>query len=187
MKKSFVELLKEEDTRTLSELYQGKTARDIKRSVRRKGGTRENAEDVLVDTILRIIKLIQENRYQEEGKFKAFFYQVGTWVWREELKRLGKIKIKYLEEIDEKIEHELRKQERDQPLIKNIYELTHLPLILAFLKKNKRCEKIFQLRFIENYSLVEIQKDFDVSHANVNCKRCIERLRKYIESQTNQP
>lgn len=182
IKSSFIDLLKEEDPKTLSVLYQSKTAKKIKSFVRRQGGSLENAEDVLVDSILRIIKLIQTNRYNEEGKFEAFFYQVGKWIWREELKRQGKRKIEYVYEIEESIEYELSKQEPKQPLIERIDELTHLPLILSFLKKNKRCEKIFQLRFVENYSLVEIQKDFDVSHANVNCKRCIERLRKYIKS-----
>jgi len=185
MKKSMAELLRQGDPDTIKALYKGKTGKKIKAFVSQKGGNQDNAESVLSDSVLRIIKLIHQGKYKEEGKIDAFFFQIGKWVWREELKRKKNNKIKVVCELDESMEYNLGHLDIPKNLSENIEQLTTDAHIQRFLNKNEKCKRIFQLRYVEGYSLVEIQEKHGIKHANVNCKRCLDRLRKHIESQTN--
>ncbi len=186
MNSQIVGKLKMQDPKEVLKLYKGETARKIKSFVLKHGGTKENAEDVLVDTIMRIMKLMKEGKYEEEGKFEAFFYRVGQWVWKEESRRSRKQRIKIVAEIDPNLTAELLDDELPHTLKKRIEYLSSSVRIQQFLKKHSRCRKIFELRFIDGYSLVDIEKYFGIKHVNVNCKRCIEKLREHLNSLERQ-
>lgn len=177
---SFWEDLKKGDRKALLTLYRSETSNDIKSFVLKHGGTKENAEDVLVDTILRLIKLIETGKYVEEGRFKAYFYQIGKWVWREEYRRLNRKEIHIVSDIDPNLTVDMTNLELPVNLKDSIEQLSSSAAIQYFLSKNEQCRTIMELRFIKGYSLVEIEKIYKIKHINVRYKRCIEKLKKFL-------
>lgn len=88
--------LREEDDLITIEVYKEMLS-VIKAMVFNKGGTEEEAFDVTHRTLLKVIKLIQNNSYEEQGKFQGYYIRIAYHFWIEVVKQRNKRKTDNLE------------------------------------------------------------------------------------------
>jgi len=186
MKESFIDGLLNNNPKTLAIIYNGSIGDIIRKDVCSKGGSQEDAEDVLVLAILRAQKLIANGKYQAEGKFDAFLRNVAYWIWREELKQKRTNnwnQIAFL--LDDESQSLLESQNQPRQLQEEIKDLEEKIKIHEYINElGPRCQEIIKLRYFEGYSLVEIGQILGINQPNIVHHRCIKRLRKKINRST---
>lgn len=179
---SFLQKFLDDDPKTLREVYHNSVCDWIRKDVRNKGGTPEDAEDVVVLTIIKAQKLIRLGKYKEEGKFYGFLRKVGNWVRLEEWKLKKRDRSS---ELELSLEEELISiLEAKGPLaslqveMENIADQIEMDRYINSL--DKRGQEMIRLRYFEGYSLIEIGKKLGINQPNVAHHRYLKKLRKII-------
>ncbi len=179
---SFLQKFLDDDPKTLREVYHNSACDCIRKDVRNKGGSPEEAEDVVVLAIIKAQGLIRKGKYKEEGKFYGFLRSVGNWVRLEEWKRK---KRDLSNELEVSLEEELISLlEAKGPLgslqeeIENIADQVEMSNYINRL--DQRGQDMIRLRYYEGYTLVEIGKKLGINQPNVAHHRYLKKLRKII-------
>ncbi|MCB0596797.1 MAG: RNA polymerase sigma factor [Lewinellaceae bacterium] len=176
----FIKRLSKGDSEAIKSIFNGEIGNWIRNYVSRKGGTPENQEDTVTETILRVMKLINRGKYREEGKFPSFIRKVAKMVWKEEWKRQKKFSAR----IWLFTQSQLAKLEETSlsEKIENLAESIYLEACMKHLSERERA--ILKLHYYEGYSLSEIDELLSLksNHTNVLIKRCREKLKRCINN-----
>jgi len=183
--KSFLKAFLEGDPKVYREIYNSEASNRIRLDVKYKGGTPEEAEDVLVLAIMKVKELIKKGKYKDQEKFYGYLRTVATFVYKEERKKKYKaphLKKEILvgEDFDfaEKGGTELNSYEQ---AIENLEEKVAIHKQIKSL--GQRDQEIVHLRYFEELSLVDIGKKLGISQPNVAHFRILKRLKKRLDGK----
>ena len=186
--KSFLQAFLEGDERVFREIYKSEASERIRKDVLFKGGTPEDAEDVVVLTILKVQELVRNGKYEDQEKFYGYLRTVGTYIYREE--RHKKFKASHRDkEILVDDEYSLI---REAGVELNSFEVEMEDLeekitISKYIKSlGRRDQEIIRLRYFEGLSLVDIGKKLGIKQPNVAHFRILKRLRKILDKTKGQ-
>ena len=143
------------------------------------GGTKQDGEDVVQETMVSFIQIVQSGKYREEANIKSFLYAVAKNVWFTKLKkqksedtRAG-IWIEGKDEIEEDIQTHLKKKEA-------------LGLIVSVIDGlGEVCSNILKRFYYEDLSLKEIlpHTNFENEQVLRNKKsKCMKSLMDRLET-----
>lgn len=182
MSKHLPERLARADPRAIKLIYKGPLGKSIRKYVLKRGGDAVLAEDVLVITILRVMKLLKNEKYKEDNRIDAFIMGVAKNVFKEETKR-EKRKRKKVTSVDPVLLSDYQDIQNTGSLTKEMDQLFLADQLNKYLKKlSKRDRLVIDLHYLKGYKLIEIDKMLNLSknHANVICSRAIQFLKKII-------
>lgn len=181
---SFLQAFLSGDPRTLKEIYESETSDQIRNDVIYGGGTPEDAEDVLVLSILRVQKLIKSGKYQDEN-FYGYLRRVSRFVYKEE--RRKKYKSGYYEKeqlVNDPFSLLMDRENMHLHLREEIEDLeAKVELNKVIDTLDNRSRRIIKLRYFEGLSFVEIGKVMNINQANVVHFRIVEKLRKKLKEK----
>lgn len=178
MDADFIKRLSKGDDEAIKSIFNGEIGNWIRNYVGRRGGTPENQEDTVTETIFRVMKLINEGKYVEEGKFPSFIKKVARIVWQEEWGRKKKFRLRF-RLFDQAQLAKLEKPSLSEKM-EGLAESIYLEACMKHL--SEREGRILKLHYYEGYSLAEIDELLGLkpNHTNVLIKRCREKLKKCI-------
>jgi RNA polymerase sigma factor (sigma-70 family) len=140
-------------------------------------GTRQDAEDMFQEVMVRFIDLVQKDKFRGQSSIRTFLFSLNRHAWLNELKRRGREALR-----EEKFE---KAQDRTIPdtseLIMNREERTMLADIVG--KLGETCKKILLMFYYENASISEILANLDYENEQVvrNKKyKCLKQLEAMI-------
>lgn len=183
--KSFLTSFSEGDPKIFREIYQSKASQCIRNDVTYKGGTPEEAEDVLVLAIMKVKELIKNGRYTEQENFYGFLRTVASYIYREERRKI--YKAPYLKKEILVGEDFSVAEEGEAELYSYAEEFENLERKVAIHQSIKllgqRDQEIIHLRYFKGLSLVDIGKRLGISQPNVAHFRILKRLKKLLKQQ----
>jgi RNA polymerase sigma factor (sigma-70 family) len=145
------------------------------------GGRKEDGEDVVQETMVTFIQIIQEGKYRKEANLKSFLYAITKNIWFTKLKKLkaelqrGSIWIEKSAEYDDDINESIKKKES-------------LGLIMSVLDNlGEVCSNILKRFYYEELSLIEILPftNFENEQVLRNKKsKCMKTLMENLEKNT---
>lgn len=144
--------------------------------VARRGGSRQDGEDVFQEAIILFDRNVRAGRYREEGALEAYFMGIVRWQWFNQRKRDQKHRALPLENLPEQPDgddperHFLAEERRER-----------LRTLLEML--SEKCRNILKLWQLE-HSMEEVAQALDYANANVAKKEaslCRRRFRVLLE------
>ncbi len=185
---SFLQAFLDGDERVFRQIYQSEASQRIRKDVRFKGGTAEDAEDVVVLSIMKVQELVRNGKYQDQEKFYGYLRTVGSYVYMEE--RHKKFKAPYREK-EVLVEDESSLIQEAGIEINSFEEemenLEEKITISKYIKSlGRRDQEIIHLRYFEELSLVDIGKKLGIKQPNVAHFRILKRLRKILDKKNGQ-
>ncbi len=128
----------------------------------------EDGDDLYQDTILEVIRVIRDGRYNPKWKFRGFFEQVYQRRWFRILKKKHSH-----EEIEDWLD--IRIEE----------DMEHEDIVLIYQRiEELGCLEIFKYER-EGFKLIEIAEKLGADYGNIRKKRsrCIKKLRELFKNQ----
>ncbi len=181
--KSFLQAFLEGDQKVFREIYNSEASERIRKDVRFKGGTVEEAEDVVVLTILKVQELVRNGKYEDQEKFYGYLRTVGSYIYREE--RHKKYKAPFRERevlVDDESSLILKAGVEYNSFEVEMEDLEEKITISKYIKSlGRRDQEIIHLRYFEGLSLVDIGKKLGIKQPNVAHFRILKRLRKILD------
>lgn len=151
----------------------------LERMVMTNNGRKEDGEDVVQETMVAFVQLVQNGKYREEASLKSFLYAIAKNIWFVKLRKQkaenqrANIWIEDKSEFEEDINAQIKKNES-------------ISLILGVLDSlGEVCSKILKLFYYEDLSLKEIlpQTNFENEQVLRNKKsKCMKSLMEGLES-----
>ena len=142
-------------------------------------GSWEDAQDIIQESILSFIQIVQEGKFRGESSIKTFLYSLTRNIWLNELKKRGRMtkRNKIFEEGKDDLENStldgVEKREANKQLLDILNEL------------GEGCRKILTLFYYENLSMKEIlmQTEFENEQVVRNKKhKCLKQLTETISN-----
>lgn len=142
-------------------------------------GSTDDAADMIQETFLVFIKVIEENKYRQESGVKSFLYSILKNLWITELRKRKSMGIRNelfensKESMAPDISHSLVKHESHQ-LVMDLFQ-----------SLGQKCKNILLLFYYENLPMKEIMEKEDFSNEQVlrNKKhKCLKSLIEKIQS-----
>ncbi|MCP9768447.1 RNA polymerase sigma factor [Lacihabitans sp. LS3-19] len=150
----------------------------LERMVLNNSGTREDAEDVIQETFLAVLQIIQNDKFKGESSLKSFLYSVAKNIWLVKIKKQNaernraNIWIEDKPEFEADINEQIKKNEALE-LISNVLD-----------SLGSVCKNILNKYYYENLSLKEILPftDFENEQVLRNKKsKCMKTLTEKLE------
>lgn len=181
--KSFLESFLEGDPKVTREIYESEVSQRIRQDVRYKGGTAEEAEDVLVLAIMRVRNLMKDGKYENREKFYGYLRTVARFVHKEESRKIFNAPYQKKEvlvgEVANLTEEGAVEWFTYQEDLEDFEE--KLAIHKCINKLGQRDQEIIRLRYFEGLSLVDIGKRLGIAQPNVVHFRIIRRLKKLLK------
>ena len=142
-------------------------------------GTKEDAADIIQETIVAFIEIVQENKYRGDASVKSFLYTITRNLWLSELRKRNSAdnRNRVFEKGKDAIE-----QEAVQHLIRQEYKNSILDL---FEKLGDKCKQLLLLVYYEDLSMKEIvdkMPDYQNEQVLRNKKyKCMKQLEQMIQ------
>ena len=186
--KSFLKAFIAGDPKIYREIYYSEASNRIRLDVKYKGGTPDEAEDVLVLAIMKVKELVKQGKYKDQEKFYGYLRTVASYVHKEEWKKI--YKAPHLEKevllgddfnFAEKEETELYAYEEEMEDFENKIRIQK-----SINSLGARDQEIIRLRYFEDLSLLDIGRRLGISQPNVAHFRALKRLKKLIGKKKGQ-
>ncbi|MBX2871784.1 MAG: sigma-70 family RNA polymerase sigma factor [Saprospiraceae bacterium] len=185
---SFLQAFLEGDERVFRQIYNSEASQRIRKDVHFKGGSAEEAEDVVVLSILKVQELVRTGKYKDQEKFYGYLRTVGSYIYKEE--RHKKFKAPYREK-------EVLVDDESSLILEAGVEFNSFELEMESLEEKitiskhikslgRRDQEIIRLRYFEGLSLVDIGKKLSIKQPNVAHFRILKRLRKILDKKQGQ-
>ncbi|MCP9754565.1 RNA polymerase sigma factor [Lacihabitans sp. CCS-44] len=153
----------------------------LKNMVLNNSGTKEDAEDVIQETFLAFVQIVQNDKFKGESSLKSFLYAVAKNIWLGKLKkqkaefRRANIWVEANPKFEEDIQEQLNKNEA-LDLISNV--LSTLGSV---------CKVILQKFYYEELSLKEILAFTDFENDQVLRNKKAKCMKSMTEKLNQQP
>ncbi|MBG9375320.1 RNA polymerase sigma factor [Panacibacter sp. DH6] len=142
-------------------------------------GSKDDAADIIQETIVAFIEIVEENRFRGESSVKSFLYSITRNLWLTELRRKNSAdnRNKVFEKAKDTTE-----QEAVQHLIKKEY---YNAIQALFEKLGDKCKQLLMLVYYEDLSMrdiVEKMPDYQNEQVLRNKKyKCMKQLEQMIQ------
>ena len=113
-------------------------------------GSTDDAADIIQDTIVAFITVVQEDKFRGESSVKSFLYAIVRNIWLTELKKRSNANNRNF--VFEKAKDTTEKEVVEQ-LIKHEY---HKSIQLLFEKLGEKCKQLLMLVYYEDLSMKDI-------------------------------
>ena len=142
-------------------------------------GTKEDAADVIQETIVAFIEIVENNKYRGDASVKSFLYSITRNLWLSELRKRNSADNR--NRIFEKGKDEIEEEAVSQ-LIKSEY---HKAIQDMFVRLGEKCKQLLTMVYYEDLSMKDIlDKTTDYQNEQVlrNKKyKCMKQLEQMIE------
>lgn len=136
-------------------------------------GTRQDAEDVLQETVVSFIEMVKKNRFREESSIKTFLVAIARNIWLNELKK--RERSEYREQL-----FETSRAEQEPDVSEIIAEREVKQAFRNVLSRlGDKCHKLLTLYYYENLSMKEMLAHLPYDNEQVvrNKKyKCLQQL-----------
>jgi RNA polymerase sigma factor (sigma-70 family) len=149
----------------------------LSRYVINNNGSRQDAEDIFQEVVVRFIDLVQKNKFRGEASVKTFLFAMNKHSWLNELKRrgrAGKREMNYdkaQESVEMDAAHFIAGREAKNELMAIVTRL------------GEACKKILLMFYYDNLSMKEILDSTDFENEQVvrNKKyKCLKQLEQMM-------
>lgn len=143
-------------------------------------GSKEDAADVIQETIVAFIEIVEQNKYRGDASIKSFLYAIARNIWLAELrKRTSSDKRNRI--------FEQAKDITEQAAIGHLVEREHYSLIQQlFDKLGEKCRHLLTLVYYENLAMNEVIKqmpDYQNEQVLRNKKyKCMKQLEQMMQN-----
>jgi RNA polymerase sigma factor (sigma-70 family) len=153
--------------------------RYLENYVLQNSGNGDDAADIIQETFLVFIKIVEENKYRQESGVKSFLYSIVKNLWITELRKRKSMGIRNeifentKESVSPDISYNLVKHESNQLIME------------LFQSLGEKCKNILLLFYYENLPMKEIMEKEDFSSEQVlrNKKhKCLKSLIEKVQS-----
>ncbi|MEX2591743.1 MAG: sigma-70 family RNA polymerase sigma factor [Anditalea sp.] len=144
--------------------------------IKRNGGFKEQAEDIIQDTWMVVLIKIHSGKY-EEGNFEAYFMGVSRNIW------LKGCRNNPMTKHGDPSEHPIKDLSEEELILKLLkdkrYEIVHQKLM----ELSEKCRNIIALRYYKDTKLEDIadQMDISVYYAKIKLHRCRNYLSELLK------
>jgi len=146
-------------------------------------GSKEDAADIIQETIVAFIEIVQQNKFRGDASVKSFLYSIGRNIWLSELRKRNSADNR--NRIFEKAK-DTTEQETVQHLIHREY---YNAIQQLFERLGEKCKLLLMLVYYEDLSMkdiVEKMPDYQNEQVLRNKKyKCMKQLEQMI--QDNEP
>jgi RNA polymerase sigma factor (sigma-70 family) len=138
-------------------------------------GNADDAADIIQETFLVFIKIVEENKYRQESGVKSFLYSIVKNLWITELRKRKSMGIRNeifentKESVSPDISHSLVRNE------------SHQLIMELFQSLGEKCKNILLLFYYENLPMKEIMEKEDFSSEQVLRNKKHKCLKSMIE------
>ncbi len=143
-------------------------------------GNKEDASDVIQETIIVFISIVEQDKFRGDASVKSFLYSITRNLWLTELKKRNSAdnRNKYFEKSKDTIE---------QGIIKHLINREHLTLIQQLFEKlGEKCRQLLMLVYYEELSMsaiVELMPDYQNEQVLRNKKyKCMKQLEQMMQN-----
>jgi RNA polymerase sigma factor (sigma-70 family) len=152
----------------------------LERMVLQNSGNKLDAEDVVQETFIAVLQIIQNDKFKGESSLKSFLYAVARNIWLVKLKKQSaednraNIWLETVPQHETDIQEQIKKNEALE-LISGVFD-----------RIGEGCKKILTKFYYENLSLKEILPFTDLENEQVlrNKKsRCMKSLTEKLDKQ----
>lgn len=141
-------------------------------------GSKEDAADIIQETIVAFIEIVEQNKFRGESSIKSFLYSITRNLWLSELRKRSSTDNR--NRIFEKAK-DITEQETVQHLIKREY---HNSIQQLFEQLGDKCKQLLMLVYYEDLSMkdiVEKMPDYQNEQVLRNKKyKCMKQLEQMI-------
>lgn len=148
-------------------------AETISSLILKTSGTRQDAEDVLQETVVSFIEMVKKNRFRQESSIKTFLVAIARNIWLNELKR--RERSGFREEVFETSRAEQEPDVSDIIAEREVKQAFRNVLSLL----GDKCHRLLTLYYYENLSMKEILAHLPYDNEQVvrNKKyKCLQQL-----------
>jgi RNA polymerase sigma factor (sigma-70 family) len=156
IKKAICSAMQDERNQALKFLYLQHRSRVIE-YVKIHGGTEEDGEDVLQDTLLLFDRNLRENRFEGNSSLSTYFIAIAKWRWTT-LKRRQMNKMKDINWQNKQV------QEEENYEIRMISEERRMVIDQLLTKLGRKCKEILRMASL-SFSMEEIAQNLMISSA----------------------
>lgn len=153
--------------------------RYLENYVLQNSGSKDDAADIIQETFLVFIKIVEENKYRQESGVKSFLYSIVKNLWITELRKRKSMGIR--NEIFENAKESVT-PDISQSLVRHE---SHKLIMELFQSLGHKCKNILLLFYYENLPMKEIMEKEGFSSEQVlrNKKhKCLKSLIEKIQS-----
>lgn len=141
-------------------------------------GSEQDAGDVIQETLLTFIEVVQQNKYRGEASIKSFLYSITRNIWLSELRKRTNADNRHLV-------YEKGKDGEEQAAVEQLIYREHYKAIQDFfLRLGEKCKQLLMLVYYDELSMKEIlDKTPDYQNEQVlrNKKyKCMKQLEEMI-------
>lgn len=142
-------------------------------------GTREDAADIIQETIVAFIEIVERNKFRGEASVKSFLYAIARNLWLAEIR-------KRTNSANRNRIFEKAKDSSEEPAIQQLVKREHYHLIQQlFDKMGAKCKQLLMLVYYENFSMSDVVRqmpDFQNEQLARNKKyKCMKHLQQMID------
>ncbi len=144
--------------------------------VMKNSGSREDGDEILQRTVLKVWEKVNTGAYQAQGKFDQFFYSVATNMWLDELRSRRRKPVSRLGKSEEYLQDE-GEEDWSRKVVKN----DSIDAIYRGLKKlGDTCKELIEMYHFQEISLKEIAeiKQYDYGNLRKRIFDCRNRLKR---------
>ncbi len=177
MKEEFIPNFIKGDTSTLDWVYQN-YGPSVYGHVMKNGGDDSQAADVFQITMIAVRNNLLAGKYNEQFKFKHYFVKIAMNTWRNEQKRLRKVKARHLDDYAYSIV-----DDSEATLETKIVKDEKISLLeRAMNMLDTMCKELIRRHYYENEKLKDIAEEKETTAGNIRIKlmRCRERIKKLM-------
>ncbi len=146
-------------------------------------GNKEDASDIIQETIIVFISIIEQDKFRGDASVKSFLYAITRNLWLTELKKRNSSvnRNKYFEKSKDTVE---------QGIVENLINREYFALIQQLFEKlGEKCRQLLMLVYYEELSMnaiVELMPDYQNEQVLRNKKyKCMKQLEQMM--QNNEP
>ena len=142
-------------------------------------GSKEDAADIIQETIIAFIEIIEQHKYRGDASIKSFLYAVARNLWLAELRKRNS------SDKRNKI-FENAKDDTEQATVEHLVQREHYRLIQQlFDKLGTKCKQLLMLFYYENLSMNEViqqMPDYQNEQVVRNKKyKCMKQLEQMVQ------
>jgi RNA polymerase sigma factor (sigma-70 family) len=143
-------------------------------------GSKEDAADIIQETVVVFIEIIQQNKYRGEASIKSFLFSIARNLWLTELRKRNSAanRNKYFENSKEIIE---------QAAVTHLVKREHFALIQQLFEKlGEKCKQLLMLVYYEELpmqKIAEMMPDYQNEQVLRNKKyKCMKQLELLMQN-----
>lgn len=146
-------------------------------------GTKDDAADLIQETIVAFIEIVQQDKYRGDASVKSFLYSITRNLWLTELRKRSSAD-------NRNMIFEKSKDSIEQETVQHLIEREHYNAIQQLFEKlGDKCKQLLMLVYYEDLSMkdiVEKMPDYQNEQVLRNKKyKCMKQLEQMI--QDNEP